>query len=86
MLNHAKYLAAKLVYFITILYENEHRNSPTYNDSYEWFNNYPDDKIPILIDTNKSLHKWVKPTGIPTILLLNENMDKVQLVEKIYFG
>ena len=63
------------VYFITILYEDENRDNASYITSYEWFNNYPDEMIPILIDEDKLLHTWSKPTGIPAITLLNENME-----------
>ena len=65
------------IYFITILYEDENRDNVTYNTSYEWFDNYPDENIPILIDSDKLLHKWVKPTGIPAITLVDENMEVV---------
>ena len=62
------------IYFITILYEDENRNNASYYTSYEWFDNYPDENIPVLIDDNKLLHTWSKPTGIPAITLLDENM------------
>ena len=66
------------VYFITVLYENENRDLPDFNTSYEWFDNYPDEKIPILTDDNKLLHTWVKPSGIPAVILLNEKMEIIQ--------
>ena len=65
------------IYFITILYEDENRNNATYDTIYEWFDNYPDESIPLLIDSNKSLHTWAKPTGIPAITLLDDNMKIV---------
>ena len=65
------------IYFITILYEDEKRNNATYDTVYEWFDNYPDDKIPVLVDTDKLLHTWIKPSGIPAITLLDENMNIV---------
>ena len=37
----------------------------------------PKYKIPLLIDETKSLHAWAKPRGIPSITLLNENMEIV---------
>ena len=62
------------IYFITILYEDENKDNATYNTAYEWFDNYPDENIPVLIDENKLLHTWSKPTGIPAVTLLDENM------------
>ena len=66
------------VYFITILYEDEFRDNVTSYTSYEWYDNYPDDNIPVLADESKYLHSLIKPTGIPTIILLNEKMEVVQ--------
>ena len=65
------------IYFITILYEDENHDLVSYDTAYEWFDNYPDEKIPILLDYDKSLHSWVKPTGIPAVILLNQNMEIV---------
>ena len=65
------------IFFITILYEDENRNNATYDTIYEWFDNYPDENIPLLIDQNKLLHTWMKPTGIPAITLVDENMKIV---------
>ena len=41
---------------------------------YDWFSIYPDEKIPILADSEKFLHTWIKPTGLPAILLLDEDL------------
>ena len=75
------------IYYITILYENEFKEQADYDTIYEWYSNHPDDNIPILADTNKLLHQWLKPSGIPAITLLDENMNilaynPVQLIEK----
>tara|TARA_Y100000817_G_C16672086_1_gene461983 strand:+ start:25 stop:759 length:735 start_codon:yes stop_codon:yes gene_type:complete len=65
------------IYFITILYEDDNRNNATYDTLYDWFSMYPDEKIPILADSEKFLHTWIKPTGLPAILLLDEDL-KIQ--------
>ena len=65
------------LYYITILYENNYQDYPDYKTSKEWFDMYSDIKIPILADEKKSLHRWVKPTGIPTTILLNDKMEIV---------
>tara|TARA_B100001094_G_scaffold329161_1_gene391280 strand:- start:129 stop:734 length:606 start_codon:yes stop_codon:yes gene_type:complete len=62
------------IYFITILYEDVDRNNANYETLYDWFSMYPDEKIPILADSDKFLHKWIKPTGLPAVLLIDENM------------
>ena len=62
------------IYYITILYEDNERNNASYETLYDWFNMYPEERIPILADSEKFLHTWIKPTGLPAILLLDENM------------
>jgi len=32
----------------------------------------------VLADSEKLLHTWIKPTGIPTVILLNDKMEIVQ--------
>ncbi len=67
------------IYFITIIYEDEFRDNATQYTCEEWYNNYPDELIPILADENKYLHKIIKPTGIPAISLLNDQMQIITL-------
>jgi len=67
------------IYFITIIYEDEFRDNSTQYTCEEWYNNYPDEFIPILADENKYLHKIIKPTGIPAISLLNDQMQIITL-------
>ena len=59
------------------MYEDEFRDDATIYTAEEWYNNYPDDNIPILVDENKYLHKVLKPTGIPAITLLDENLKGI---------
>ena len=68
------------VYFITVLYEDEFRDNASYDTVYEWYNTYPDEKIPILIDENKLLHSIIRPTGIPAISIISPDM-KVEVLE-----
>ena len=65
-----------------MLYEDENHDLVSFDTSYEWFDNYPDEKIPILLDYDKSLHTWIKPSGIPTVILLNENMEIIQFTTR----
>ena len=66
------------IYYITVLYEDEFKDNASFDTVYQWYNNYPDDLIPILADENKFLHRWIKPTGIPAIILLDESLQIVE--------
>ena len=70
------------IFFITVMYENEFKENATYQTVSEWYQNYPDDKIPILADSNKYLHTWLKPAGIPAIILLDQNMKIVEYTNR----
>ena len=67
------------IYFITILYEDEFKDIATYDTAYEWYETYPDDNIPILVDENKLLHTIIKPTGVPAISLIGPDMKIITL-------
>ena len=70
------------VIFITVLYEDENRNNATFDTVYEWYDNFPDQHTIILSDNNKELHKWLKPTGIPAVTLLDSNMKIISYTNR----
>jgi len=65
------------IYYIKVIFEDKKNTDVTFNTLYDWFQKYPDEKVPILADSDRFLHTWIKPTGLPTTLLLNENMEIV---------
>ena len=72
----------KDIYFITILYEDEFRDTATYDTAYEWYDTYPEENIPILVDENKLLHGIIRPTGIPAISLIGPDMKIITLSDR----
>jgi len=76
----------KEVYFITILYEDEFRDNATYDTAYEWYDTYPDEHIPILVDENKLLHSIIRPTGIPAVSLISPDMKIITLSSRGFNG
>ena len=66
------------VTLINVQYEDQFRDNAHADSVQDWFSQYPHDIIPILADEGKHLHKWVKPTGIPTVLLLNDKLEIIQ--------
>ena len=62
------------ILFITILYENVLHADATFDTVRDWYEKYPDDKVPVMSDDYKELHYWLKPNGLPCINLLDENM------------
>ena len=70
------------IIFITILYENEFKDFATFDTVYEWYSTYPDDLIPVLYDSEKHLHKLIKPTGIPAITLVDKDMKIINIATR----
>ena len=70
------------IYFITILYEDEFHDDATIDTAYEWYNDYPDKNIPIMVDENKYLHRIIRPKGIPAVSLLNQDMEILVITDR----
>jgi hypothetical protein len=62
------------ILWVTVLYEDADHNDATDALAVEWYEAYPHPLIPVLIDEEKLLHSWIRPTGIPNVNLLDENM------------
>ena len=54
----------------------------TQKDVMEWYNKYPDPHVPVLADEYRFLHTWVKPTGLPCIFLVDENMRLINYTSR----
>ena len=63
------------IYFINIQYEDYFKNNASKTSVSEWYRDYPDNKIPIIADSQKQMHTWIKPTGIPLVIVVDEYMD-----------
>ena len=65
------------IFYIKVLFEDSKDTNVTFDTLYDWFQKYPDEKVPILADTHRFLHTWIKPTGLPTTILLNDKLEIV---------
>ena len=71
------------VLMINYLFEGDQRKvNANHSDVESWYNKYPDINIPILLDENRQVHSWVKPTGLPCIFLLDENMRLINFTNR----
>lgn len=67
------------VELITVLYEDEFRNTATIKTAEEWYSTFPDQDITILADEDREMQNLIKATGIPAISLLNTDLEVVVL-------
>ena len=64
------------IYLVNFMFETDKVNkvTATPDDVAEWYKKYPDPHVPVLADEYRFIHSWVKPTGLPCIFLIDENM------------
>ena len=62
------------ILWVTVIYEDASHNDVGPEAAAEWDEWYPHDDIAVLADEQKLLHSWIRPTGIPNVNLLNDDM------------
>ena len=71
------------VQLVNIMYEGTvKKTTVTPEDIIEWYKKYPDSHVPILADEYRFMHAWVKPTGLPCIFLVDENMRLINYTNR----
>ena len=73
------------IFLVNFMFEgNDKLNkvSATPNDVASWYEKYPDPHVPVLADEYRFLHSWVKPTGLPCIFLVDENMRLINYTNR----
>ena len=71
------------VQLINIMFEGKVKTTTVIpEDVVKWYKKYPDHHVPILADEYRFLHSWVKPTGLPCIFLLDENMHLINYTNR----
>ena len=66
------------IYFINIMLQDSYKDPASSESLEDWFQMYSDDNIPILADKDGAVWNWVRPSGYPTVILLNDKMEVVQ--------
>jgi hypothetical protein len=62
------------IYWVTVLYEDAEHGPAGQKVVDDWYEAYPHAEIAVLADAEKELHTWIKPTGIPCVNLLAEDL------------
>ena len=62
------------VHWVRIIHLDENKNPASLETIQSWHENYPNKNITILADPEKKLKTWVRPTGLPAVILVDENM------------
>ena len=70
------------IYFINIQYEDYYHETANPESIEEWYSTYPEDNIPILMDNKRQMHGWARPTGLPCVFIVDENMNFVKFTTR----
>ena len=71
-------IADKKIFFINIQTQDVYKTPASIESLEDWYNMYTDEHVPILADSKYEVRDWVRPTGYPTIIVLNDKMEVVQ--------
>ena len=63
------------VYWVHIIHLDENKNPATDETIDSWYWNYPHDNVILLADPEAKMKKWIRPTGYPCVILVDEKMD-----------
>jgi len=71
------------IQLVNIMYEGSvKKTTVTQEDVMKWYEKYPDSHVPVLADEYRFMHSWVKPTGLPCIFLVDENMRLINYTNR----
>ena len=62
------------IYWITIIHTDENKNPATSLTVSDWHKRYPHENIIVVADPKSKMKKWVRPTGLPCLILVDEDM------------
>jgi len=73
------------IFLVNFMFEGmdkANKVTATTDDVTSWYKKYPDPHVPVLADEYRFLHTWVKPTGLPCIFLVDENMRLINYTSR----
>ena len=73
------------IYLVNFMFEGTdkiNKVTATPEDVITWYNKYPDPHVPVLADEYRFIHTWVKPTGLPCVFLVDENMRLINYTSR----
>ncbi len=62
------------VYWITIMSQNAQGGNPGAPTVEAWYESFPDDKIPVIVDRDQAFSRWMDLEFFPTMMWVNEDM------------
>ena len=66
------------VRWITTLYEDGSGNPADQGNVEDWYDDYPTDLVPVMVDGDRDVIDWIRPPAIPSLSLIDlETMEAV---------
>ncbi len=63
------------VYWVTILTEDKSGGTPAARDASKWAADFPNDQIPVLVDTDGTMETYMKVRGFPCVDLIDPDFN-----------
>ena len=63
------------VHWVHIIHLDSEKKPASFDTIDEWYWNYPHENIILLADPEAKMKKWIRPTGYPCLVLVDENMN-----------
>ena len=63
------------VHWVHIMHLDQDKVPASSETINEWYWNYPHDNVIMLADPEALMKKWIRPTGYPCLILVDQNMD-----------
>ena len=64
----------KEIYWVHVIHSDENKNPATPETVRLWYEHYQHDNIIILADPDSKMKTWIRPTGMPCMILIDEDM------------
>lgn len=62
------------IYFLTYIDANSSGGLPDESTIASWYNQHPNEHVPVLLDDTRETKSWMAPSGYPTMILVGPDM------------
>jgi thiol-disulfide isomerase/thioredoxin len=68
-------VANEEIYWVTAITQNAQGGAAKQKDVKNWAEDFPNEKVPVLLDEEAALEDFLNVSGFPTLFMLDENLE-----------
>ncbi len=72
------------VLWVTVLFEDTSRDPASQEDAATWHQEWPAERVPVMLDDDRAMFDWIVPGSYPTLLVLDAQLE-VQVFDRFTF-